>query len=523
MRNTLFSSAPDTNTTNHAGGKAFSLSSKQALAQLAHTGCFGDTYYAEAKDQLKDVLEHAKNCPLEFVAKCAVHARQRGQMKDMPAFLLAYLVCAEGGSSLARKIAPQIIDNGKMLRNFVQVLRSGVLGRKNASSACARKIVQQYFNSRSPERLFKDSVGNAPSLQDVLKLSRPKPDSKGKEALFGYLLGKKHDASVLPELVHHFELFKAGECGPDELPDVPFQMLTGANLKPETWKHIARTATWTTTRMNLNTFARHGVFEDKELTDLIAKRLADPEEVKRSRCFPYQLLMAYRATEDAPLAVREALQDAVEHATQNVPSFGGRVAVGVDTSGSMSSPITQRGKISSQVRCVDVAALIAATIVRKNDTAVIPFDTQAYRFAANRRDSIMTLASQLAKFGGGGTDCSLPLKVLNHYKPSDGSSLPELVVYVSDNESWADQGFYRSTGLDTEWKAYKKLVPNAKLVCIDLTLNTTSQAKPNRPDCLLVGGFSDNVFDVIASFVAESGSDHWVKTIESLDLETLTK
>ena len=40
---------------NEAGGRAYALSPKHALAQLAATGCFNGTFYAEAEDQLETV------------------------------------------------------------------------------------------------------------------------------------------------------------------------------------------------------------------------------------------------------------------------------------------------------------------------------------------------------------------------------------------------------------------------------------------------------------------------------------
>ena len=48
----IFSSAKNkTDTRNEAGGRAYALSPKQQLAQLAATGCFNDTFYASAENQ----------------------------------------------------------------------------------------------------------------------------------------------------------------------------------------------------------------------------------------------------------------------------------------------------------------------------------------------------------------------------------------------------------------------------------------------------------------------------------------
>ena len=74
------------------------------------------------------------------------------------------------------------------------------------------------------------------------------------------MLGRPHEAESLPELVKRFERFKGGET--DEVPNLPFTMLSALPLSAAHWVSIAMTASWQTTRMNLNTFARHKVFED---------------------------------------------------------------------------------------------------------------------------------------------------------------------------------------------------------------------------------------------------------------------
>jgi len=140
--------------------------------------------------------------------------------------------------------------------------------------------------------------------------------------------------------------------------------------------------------MNLNTFARHGVFEDADVVARLAALLRDPAEVARARAFPYQLLVAYRmAGEDVPAALREALQDALEAAVANVPALDGKVYVCLDVSGSMHSPVTGHRKGSTTaVSCVDVAALVAAAVLRKNPSAeVIPFADHVVKATLNPR------------------------------------------------------------------------------------------------------------------------------------------
>jgi len=172
------------------------------------------------------------------------------------------------------------------------------------------------------------------------------------------------------------------------------------------------------------------------MVKLIANRLANAEAVKRARVFPYQLLAAFKsAGADVPNLVRDALQDAMEVATQNVPRITGKVYVCPDVSGSMGSPVTgHRVGATTAVRCIDVAALVAASILRQNPQAeVVPFETAVVTVSLNGRDSVMTNAQKLTAIGGGGTNCSAPLAWLNARKAQG-----DLVVFVSDNESWAD-------------------------------------------------------------------------------------
>jgi len=502
-----------TTTVNRAGGKAYELGPKAALAQYACTGCFGAVYYASAEEQFDEVLKLAAQCEPAFIGQCAVYARKRGLMKDMPAFLLAHLASRKDAESMTalRGAWPQVIDNGKMLRNFVQIVRSGVTGRKSFGSA-VKRLIRGWLEQRYADGLFRDNVGEKPSIADVIKMVHPKPADDARRALYGYLLGKEHKAEHLSETVQAYERYKADKTG--EVPDVPFQMLDSLGLGKAEWTAIARRAQWQMTRMNLNTFKRHGVLDDPKMVKLLAARLRDPEQVTKARAFPYQLMMAYTAATDIPHELTEALQDAMDHAVANVPDFGVSVVVCPDVSGSMSSThVTGARKGSTtKVRCIDVAALISAAVLRKNKRArVLPFEAEVVPMRINPRDSVMTISAQIAAIGGGGTNCSAPLALLNKE-----AAHADLVIYVSDNESWVDSGsayYNRGTGLAHEWSAFKARNPRAKLVCVDLSPNATAQAT-NSVDRLNVGGFSDAVFDVIASFVAGGSADHWVDVIE---------
>ena len=507
-------------TINEAGGLAYKLSAKEALAQLAATGCLSQTFYANEVDQLKSILELTSDSGVddEFLAKLALYARVKGFMKDMPAVLCAIL--ASRKSPLLDKVFPVVIDNGKMLRNFVMAVRSGVTGRKSFGST-VRRLIRNWFDARTEQQIFNSSIGNNPSMADVVKMVHPTPKTPQREAMFGYLIGKPYDESQLPQaIVEYIHLLKTGVDENAVVPDVPFQFLTSLELTTNQWKTIAQNASWQTTRMNLNTFLRHGVFEDKELVSKIAARLRNEEEIRRAKAFPYQLMTAFmNASEGVPSDVRLALQDAMEIATDNVPVIDGLVALCVDVSGSMSSSVTgYRRGATSAVKCVDVAGLMASCILRQNpNSVVIPFESDVQSCSLNPRDSVITNAQKLAALCGGGTNCSSAMKYI-----VENNINPDVVIYISDNESWIDTNSIRSWNDCTQtvayWDKLHESKSNARLINIDIQPYASTQTL-NRADIANVGGFSDVVFDFVAQFAQGLSPQHWVEQIEQVNLE----
>ena len=299
-------------------------------------------------------------------------------MKDMPALLLAALSVTS--SQHLKKVFGRVIDNGRMLRNFVQILRSGTVGRKSLGSV-PKSLVQGWLNEVSERKLIEASVGTEPSLRDIVRMVHPKPKDAGREALYGWLLGKPVAAERLPAAVQDFVRYQSERS--QEVPDVPFQMLTALGLKAEGWAQVALRGGWQLVRMNLNTFARHGVFEIDGIAERIAAKLVERDAIERARVFPYQLMVAYQSLD------REQV-----------------------------------------VRDVEV----------------------------NPRDSVITNAQKLASIGGGGTNCSAPLARLKNH-----NLCPDLVILISDNESWVDARASGPTQMMGVWENWVECIEAVEL------------------------------------------------------------
>ncbi len=495
---------------NREGALAYRYEPKHMLAQYAVTGCLNRTYYAGAGEQLNLVAGLARDLDAAFIAKTAVYARERVGMKDMPALLLAVLSTRDTG--LLKRVFPRVIDNAKMLRNFVQIVRSGTLGRKSLGTT-PKTLVQKWLVEASDRKLIEGCVGSDPSLADVVRMTHPKPNDPVREAFFGWLLGKPYAFDRLPAALQAYVHFRFDRSG--ELPDVPFQMLTNLDLGAAQWAALACRGGWHMARMNLNTFARHGVFDVAGMTEVVAAKLQNAQTIEKARAMPYQLLAAYRSSVGVPSLIREALEQATELALRNVERLPGRVVVCPDVSGSMCSPVTgvRRGA-SSAVRCIDVAALMAAAVLRVNrDALVLPFECGVRLLDLDPRAKVLANAEKLAAIGGGGTNCSAPLQWLNERKEK-----VDLVIFVSDNQSWVDARTTGPTETMRQWQQLKSKNPDARMVCIDVQSNGSTQAL-ERDDVLNVGGFSDAVFDVVNTFASGAlDGGHWEDRIEALEI-----
>lgn len=539
---------------NQAGGSAYAYGSEHALAQFLFTSCFNGAYYESGAEQLARFHELAACVTPEFLAKACIAARRDGLLKDAPAAGWAKL--ADMDIKLWDRIADRVVDSGKMILTAFQMVRSGAGTRKRCFSHAKQRVMSRLLNNASDDKLLSASVGKNPSLRDVLRLVRPTPPNNARRALYGWLCGnpveKWRPATYddLPLEIRLLDRFR-GTTDPDEQVQLARQFAktyirwdllvdavkgevyegcgaTRRLVRPSpVWAEIARNMGYQALRMNLNTLNRHGVFRDPRMVDEVASRLADMNEVRRSKQMPYQFFAAYlNASEEIPYCIRKALNDAAEVACEAVPKFPGPVVIGCDVSGSMLAPITGRrdkpGQ-SSKMRCIDVAALISAAILRKNpDSVVVPFSDWVRPFSADPGDQILSISTRLSRFGGGGTDCHLPVAHANE-KLKDRAFCG--VILISDNQSWVTPSvrmFHCVTALVHEWDKFvanqRRLgrFPRPKLICCDLQMGGSSQA-PETAETLNIGGFSDVVFEVMAAHLADD-SQRFVDMVKAVEI-----
>lgn len=156
--------------------------------------------------------------------------------------------------------------------------------------------------------------------------------------------------------------------------------------KAEQWRLILPRLGCMALIRNLRNLDEAGI-TDEEAAQLAA-RIADPEQVHRSRQFPFRFLSAYLAAPS--LRWGHALEQALGAATANIPELPGRTLILIDTSASMGQPLSRR----SAMTMVQAAALFAlATGIRNRDRAdVYGFADGQFRVARSTYRAGLPLA-----------------------------------------------------------------------------------------------------------------------------------
>lgn len=338
------------------------------LATYAMTGVLRGTLTPGMREDVETIGRLASAVPAELVAKTAVVARAHGRSRTLPAVLVATLAARD--VTMMERVFARVIDDGPSLLTFCDAVRSGSLGRKSFGSA-PRRAIRNWFSSRSPEAIFRQSIGRSPSMSDVIKMVRPAPrvasgNDEGeadavREALYGYLVGKNVDRSRLPPLARALEDFKYMDAPRGPVPDLPLEMLTALPLRTPHWTELCTKMTFSQLRRHLGTLLRHGVLSNPSVAESVADRLSDPHAIARAKVRPYSLYTTLASVRThAPHVIVRALEDAIELALGNVPIIEGGVTVLVDGSGSMLAPLAGARRSSSDaLRCIDVAGLIA--------------------------------------------------------------------------------------------------------------------------------------------------------------------
>ncbi|MFD7016154.1 TROVE domain-containing protein [Streptomyces sp. NPDC059928] len=294
--------------------------------------------------------------------------------------------------------------------------------------------VQRLYSERSLLKYDTDSKGYR--FGDVLELvhAAPAADKPWQGALFKYAIDRRHGRSELvpPEL--------AACQARDALMAVPVverralvsrpELLRAAGMTWEAlagwlqgpmdktaWEAVIPSMGYMALLRNLRNFDEASVSDD--VAESVARKLADPEQVARSRQLPMRFYSAYRAAPS--LRWGHAIEKALTASLSNIPTLSGRTLILVDTSSSMNEGFSRDGTLMRW----DAAALFGVALGQRCERADVVSFSSTRRFwgdapgAATRAFPLQRGESLLRAVGrwkdggwflGGGTDTALALR-----------------------------------------------------------------------------------------------------------------
>jgi len=396
----------------HEGGPGFARDTKSELFLLAVANFVGeDTFYEDAQGRdtrFADLVQRATQSDPAWTARLLRWLRTDANMRTASIVAAAEYVHtrldrmvpnpdAPTPRSVVSSVIQRADEPGEMLAYWLSKY-----GR-TIPSALKRGIGDAVLRLGTEFNYLKwDGEGRGVRFADVLNLTHPGDRKSSAQRirggwqhdLFGYAVKAPHqDGLEIPESLATLTRRKALMAMPVderrhvlESPDVlreagmTWESLAGWLQGPmdrQAWEAIIPSMGYMALLRNLRNFDQAGVSD--EVAAQVAARLADPEQVAKSRQLPMRFLSAYRAAPS--LRWSYPLEQALGHSLANIPRLGGRTLILVDTSGSMHAPFSKDGTLmrwdSAVVFGLALASRCAAVDVVSFSSHSVPFPVQS--------------------------------------------------------------------------------------------------------------------------------------------------
>ena len=404
------SKKPDALTFNQGAG--FSRDPKSELFLLAVTNMVGEkTFYEKAEDRDKRFEKLIAQVALEdpdWIARFVPYLRNTMNMRSASIVMAAELVHAKLTKPVpASKIANRTIISSAIVRADEPAEMVGYwMSRFGKALPMPVKrgladAAQRLYNERN---LIKYDGGDHPiRFADVVELTHPAAKADWQDQLFRFLLNERHD-HVTPKEGESYAFGDlttlAGNRAAMAMKQEDFREQFSAEFVEAnqlTWEQASSkygkldAKFWEAMIPSMGIFAlvrNLRNFDDaeigKEAIAIVKAKLTDPETIRKSRMFPLRFFQALTATQTLHYA--EALEDAINVATSNVPRLPGKTLILVDISGSMDGAISDR---STSTRLAPASIFGAALAVQAEDATLVAFSDTSKVVPVRKNASVL--------------------------------------------------------------------------------------------------------------------------------------
>ena len=294
-------------------------------------------------------------------------------------------------------------------KNFPAFLKKGVADG-------ARKLYSEY------SLLKYDTDSKGYRFADVIQLTHAKAVAEKQNALFSHALDRRYSndsigtehnylldmistrANLMSAPVEMRKALIGTQAGVQTLSraGMTWEALSGwlqGPMDARAWETIIPNMGYMALLRNLRNFQEAGV--SAATLKAVLNKISDPEQVAKSKQFPFRFLAAYQANK-GNLKVAAALEEALEASLANVPSLSGRTLILVDRSGSM----FQHHRSDSELTMADKAAIFGSALALRAENADLVQFGSAWRGPAfekvsfRKGDSLLPMMDKFRDMGG---------------------------------------------------------------------------------------------------------------------------
>lgn len=492
--------------TNYEGAKAYAMTPEMELYSAVVTAGLSDTFYEKADSRLSRIQDlMLKNDP-EFIARLAVYARNDMYMRSIPMVLTVELAKLNSGNGLVAKTVNGVVkraDEITELLAYYQMAngRNGVK-KLNRLSKQIQKGLSESFNRFDEYQFAKYNRDADIKLRDALFIVHPKAKDEAQQAVFNKIATNalsvpytwETELSALGQLSYENEKAKA-------------------TAFKEKWEELidSNKIGYMALMRNLRNILQANV--SAAHVKKVCEYLSNETAVANSKQLPFRFLAAYREVRNLSsefvTMVLNALEDAVVLSAKNLKGFDEqtRVLIACDVSGSMQKAVS----LKSKVLLFDIGLMLGMLMQSKCKRVVSGMFGDTWKVINMPNRGVLSNVDAYYKREGEvgyATNGYLVIKDL-----IERNVVMDKVMLFTDCQLWNTTK--NGESLESNWKVYKAIAPNAKLYLFDLAGYGNTPVKIEKNDVCLIAGWSDKVFDVLQAI--ENGESA-VEKIKQLQL-----
>jgi hypothetical protein len=496
-------------TKNFEDETSFKTSPEMSLYLVVCTSALQNTFYSSVDNQISEIQELIRRVDPMFVAQLAVYARTRMNLRSIPLVLTVELAKASNMPGLVKRLVSGVVQRADEITellsyyvksNSIQPMpvpdEDGVYNGKyktlyKLSNQIKKGIKDVFESDRFNEYQYsKYNRDTEIKLRDALFLTHPKPRDQKQTDLFNKIA---NDSLEIP-YTWEVELSKAGQEGKD---------------KRVVWEELIDSGKlgYMALLRNLRNIIQVGV--STEHLYKVAKRISNPEQVRKSKQLPFRFLSAYRSLgnetmtkygigefSDTPKEVamlNRALEEAVKVSIENIPMFENEnVLIASDVSGSMQEPVSAR----STIQLFDIGILMSSLMKFKCAESVVGIFGDTWKVLDDLPEKVLECCNYMHSREGEVGYSTNGWKVLDW--ALDTNTRFDRIMIFTDCQMWDSTG--GGSFINNLWKEYSKRYPESKLYLFNLApYNRGTPIDMRKGNVYLISGWSDAVFSVLSN------------------------